>query len=197
MGVKCVEGASFHCSKEQTRHFGGSVPAYVLDFELKTLDKFFGVKTLYAWIANRKYHSYYNLGALGKFKSRDDVWTEYKRQPALAIKGRLNSAVVTGQQSMAMAATRSAHYDPVLAPLPGGPVIHVVADHLYCFANVTGRIHLLYPGYILRWLSQVGDIVISNTLGRGVGRTARENEFYGPRIFSDLDISIAKTLGRK
>jgi hypothetical protein len=141
--------------------------------------------------------SYYNLGALGKFKSRDDVWTEYKRRPAPTIKGRLNSAVVTGQQSLAMAATRSAHYDPVPAPLPGGPVIHVVADHLYCFANVTGRIHLLYPGYILRWLSQVGDIVISNTLGRGVGRTARENEFYGPRIFSDLDISIAKTLGRK
>jgi hypothetical protein len=195
MGVKCVEGASMACSVEQSRNFGGAVSPAILAYEQVILSHVFGIKSLSVWEQNPNYHAYYNLGVLGQARSLDAAWLEYRRQPAPLSAGRLARPVTNGQTSQfVFAMPRSAISASVRVPLPGGWVTHYVNENLYCIVNATNRAHALHPGHIMRWLKLVGNIVVSNTLGRGIGAQARLNEFYGVRIFGDLDRSISQSL---
>ncbi len=195
MGVKCVEGASMACSIEQSRNFGGAVPPTILQYEQQILMRVFGISSLSIWERDRNYHAYYNMSALGQSQNLDAAWAEYLHQPAPLRSGRRATPVRNGEVSeFVFAAPRSAHSDRIRMPLPGGYVTHYVNPQLHCIVNTTNRLHALYPGYIMRWLTQVGTIIVSHTLGRGTGAQASVNEFYGVRIFGDLDRSIAQAL---
>ncbi|HET6583892.1 MAG TPA: hypothetical protein VFG69_10595, partial [Nannocystaceae bacterium] len=77
---------------------------------------------------------------------------------------------------------------------PGGWVTHYIDEPIKALANATNRMHVLYPGYIVRWLAVSGHVVVSNTLGRGIGYMPRTNEDYGVRIFQALDEQIRARL---
>lgn len=191
MGSRCVEGAATLCAHDNTRDFGGAVRANIRQFEDRILRTHFKA-TLEAWEDSPNYHSYYNWSAICSNCSIDLVWQEYLYWPAPTLEGRRSQPVMEGDRSLVVAAPEGAFGPRV--PLPGGSVTHYVDAQSKALANATDRVHALYPGYIVRWLSITGSVVVSNTLGRGIGAFARENEFYGVRIFHDLDLRIKERL---
>jgi hypothetical protein len=213
MGSRCLEGAATLCIQDNTRDFGGAVPANIRQFEDRILRTHFKA-TLEAWDDSPNYHSYYNWSAICSNCSIDLVWQEYLYWPAPTRQGRRNQPVMEGNRSWIEAFPESAHGPRV--PLPGGWVTHYVDAQSNALANAPVPLrldpasfkdpqhpalvfsggHVLHPGYIVRWLSIMAGFVISNTLGRGIGGFPRENEFYGVRIFHDLDLRIKESLGR-
>lgn len=192
MGNRCMEGATAVCLPDASRDFGGAVTPNIRRFEDSVLARHFAGAKLDDWERDDAYHSYYNATAMANGTSIERVWHEYMHWPAPTIGGRRDAPVREGDTSLAMAAPRGAHGFRV--PLPGGMVTHYLDAGSHALINATQFMHVLHPGYIVRWLSSWGPVIVSNTLGRGVGITPRMNEFYGVRIFHELDQRIKARL---
>jgi hypothetical protein len=192
MPIRCVEGHAVGCPGVSLSAFDQEIPAAIRNFEAQIVREKFQA-TLDLWKGNSNFHSYYNWSSLGSGLSREVVQDEYLHWPAPTWEGRRSAPVKTGDRSFAFATTRAVSL-PARVPLPGGYVEHVLDSQSGAVANVTLRVHTLYPGYIIRWVSFVGDIATSNTLGRGVGAFAGLNEIYGVQIFGELDRKIKERL---
>jgi hypothetical protein len=80
--------------------------------------------------------------------------------------------------------------------MPGGWVTHDVDGYTGAVANITTGMHLLVPGFIIRWVEDRGDgSFVLHTLGAGMGLAQYFNETLGPRLFSDMDNALAQKLG--
>ncbi len=194
-GTDCVDGAI--CGTKSDAEFDKGYAALVKDFETTVIaDKFPG-QSLGDLQKSEGYHAYTNLGFICSDCTIQDVQGEYARQPApLWDSKRRGSEIQSGDKSSGLAAApRGAH--GVRVPLPGGTVRHNVDASTGAIANITTKFHTLDPGYVIRRPVQMGNSVYSLTLGRGVGRTPGLNEFYGPRLFNDLDKLISSRVNAR
>jgi hypothetical protein len=189
-----MEGAITACSQDSSTDFSGGVPPNVRRFEDDVLARHFAGARLDAWVGDPAYHQYMNRSALGT-TSMTAAWREYLHWPAPTIQGRRSEPVREGERSLAMAAPVGP--SGIRVPLPGGIVTHYVAPEARALINATGRMHVLHPGYIVRWLEMWGPVIVSCTLGRGVGITPELNQVYGVRIFYELDQRIKASLGSR
>lgn len=196
MPIRCVEGNAISCSSLPNLAFDRELPKVIQDFEARILQEKFHT-TLDEWKKDDNYHAYYNMSSLGKAVSREVVQNEYLHWPAPTREGRRSSPVKTGDKSFAYTTTDDVSISlPQGFPVPGGYVEHVLDPISGAVANITLRVHALYPGYIIRWVNFVTDSAISNTLGRGVGRLPSVNEAYGVQMFGALDHKIKERLAK-
>ncbi len=175
------------CAPDSSRTFGGAVTANIRRFESEVIAAHFGA-TLAAWERNSYYHAYYNVSTLGGARDLERAWQEYLREPAPVLTGPRDEPIQRGDTSFAMT------FLDGWRPLPGGWVTHYLDAGSHALANATNRAHVLYPGYIVRWLTVSGHTTQSHTLGRGIGYMPRTNEDYGVRIFQALDERIRERL---
>lgn len=179
MSLRCYFG---NCTRT-TDHLTIGIPSEVGSFENRILGGKFR-SDLQTWINQTNYHAYLTVNSLGANLTPAVVWDEYLRHPAPTYAGRRSAPVETGDTSFAVA-------PPVL---PLGLVEHIVDNHNRILANVTLRTHLLYPGYVVRWIRLIGNRFTSYTLGRGLGILPQRNENGGAQAFTDLDGRIARRL---
>lgn len=192
-GVSCVEGIA--CQTLPDQQFDAAVPANVQAFESSVIAQKFGEGTTLSDLqANDQYHAYSNTSVLCTGCAGPELDAAYASSPAPTLFSSRDSPVQTGDVTFDVAAApKGAHGFPM--PLPGGAVSHRVDPSTGALANITTSAHTLNPGYIIRWTQALPNgTVLSHTLGRGTGGTPRLNEFYGPRLFNDLDRKIAAGL---
>ena len=185
MSLRCYSGYCHQGSDDLTI----GLPSPIADFEAWILHNKFQ-STLQQLTSDSSYHAYLTMMQISAAGSLAAVWNEYVHFPApkfLSQNGhshRYSQPVQTGETSFV--------YFGVLV---GGLVEHVVRPDIFALANVTLRFHVLYPGYIIRWLQQGGDGSIESfTLGRGIGGFPRINESKGAEMFMNLDKNITESL---
>lgn len=192
MGLMCQNANA--CTQTDSQDFFGWVRPEIEAFIRRVMALHFDT-TPEAWQRDDSFHAYYNWGSLCGANDLERAWPEYLRWPAPTLGGRRDEPVRTGERSVAMAAPRSGI--GIRIPLPGGSVTHYVDHRIKALINATNPMHVLHPGYIVRWLSVRGVMTASNTLGRGIGWTPRVNEYFGVRIFSELDENVRAYLPRR
>lgn len=196
MPIRCAEGRTLACLNISDSDFDRELPKVIQEFEARIVREKFHT-TLDEWKKHEKYHAYFNLSALGKASSREAVQNEYLHWPAPTKDGRRSAPVKTGDTSFAYTTTDDVSITlPGGLPVPGGYVEHVLDSVSGAVANVTQRMHVLYPGYIVRWVDFVEGFAVSNTLGRGIGGFPRVNEIYGVQMFGALDRNIKERLAK-
>jgi hypothetical protein len=195
MGFRTMEGnVLVGVQRVTSRNFDGWVPASILRFEERVLAREFPGETLTSWESNARYHAYLNVSVLcpPDACTLDAAYREYLHWPAPTMTGRRPGPVREGDRSIAATTARGVTGLPLF--LPGGFVVHYVESAARALANATTSVHLLHPGYIIRWVSAWGPALVSNTLGRGIGRLPEANIIYGARMFHELDQQIKARL---
>lgn len=188
MSLRCHDGSCTEISGSLT----SGVPAHIVQFESTILQRQ-GGRTLQDLTGDASYHAYWTTMKISTEHSLETVWREYVHYPAprfLPIVGqnrslRFRNPARTGETTFVY-----------FALLPGGWVEHLVRPDIFALANLTieGR-HLLYPGYIIRWLERQPDgAVLSHTLGRGTGLVPGFNETAGSVMFMQLDRNVSANL---
>lgn len=185
MSLRCYWGFCHRSDDNLTR----GIPAAISTFETTILGKL-GL-TLDGILRDSSYHAYLTMTRIAQGIDIGTAWQEYLHFPAPTATGRRDRPARTGDSSFAV-------YMQWPVPLPGGMVEHTVRDDIHALANVTTRIHVLYPGYIIRWIEREADgAIVSYTLGRGTGMMPETNENKGAEMFMDLDEKIKRSLARR
>ena len=185
MSLRCYFGYCHRTSDPLLR----GIPAGISGLENEILSRL-GL-TLNGIVNQGNYHAYLTMTRITTDGNLQRVWQEYLHFPAPTATGRRSQPVQTGDQSLAFFLNSR-------NVLPGGWVSHIVRPEIPAIANVTQRMHFLYPGYIIRWLETEADnAVVSYTLGRGIGMLPETNENKGSEMFMDLDQRIIESLNSR
>ena len=200
-GHVCKNGECFRASN--SLEIDDKIPPEIQRVESAAIARKYGPGTGIVTLKNRaSFHQYYNetrIRAPGASLSNVIRLTQIWAAPAPSYDDPEKTAPVkTGDTSIVWTWTRLDDFpfygNP--APLPGGRVSHYVDRATGAVVNIADTLHLLEPGYIIRWVEDKKDgTFIIHTLGRGTGYAGDLNETLGPRLFNDMDNAIAAKLG--
>lgn len=203
MGTLCVMGnKKSYCRTVGGLYYEGAIPLEIRQFEARIIIEHFTEREppgllnsplmgillgrtaprLDAWSTIPTFHSYYNASILCSGCSIERVWHEYLLWPLPMISSPFHQ--------------RIKHLDRNFVPYGAGSVTHYIYEthQTLAFINATNRYHVLYPGYIVRWLTKLKPVIISNTLGRGIGAYPGLNIDVGIDVFQELDRRIKTQL---
>ena len=190
----CVGGSG--CTVIDNKTFNEAIPQDIKAFESTIIKEMWGTDmTLPKLEQLENYHVYANTSVVTSGKNKSDVDAEYRKSPAPTLFSKRNKPVENGDVTWDVAAlTRGPILESIF--LPGGKVTHKVDAKTGAIANMTTRIHTLHPGYVIRYThaikAQETIVVLSTTIGRGVGTEGGANSYFGAQLFHDLDKKIGE-----
>lgn len=203
MGTLCIlNGQQSSCRQIDGLYYNGVIPWEIRKFEARVIEEHFTqrepvdfwnraaliaiangqIPRLADWAKISIFHSYYTINPLCSDCSLEEVWSEYLRWPIPLQAAPLPEPIK--------------HLDRRYVPYSCGTVTQYIYEthRARAFVNATNRGHIFHPGYIVRWLTKLGPVIYSNTLGRGIGLFPGVNVHAGIEVFSELDRSVVMTL---